>query len=149
MALRTLPESYQDTGFCDVRVALDGDAIIVATQDHPAMYFRHGTWETLIVKHRDKVAFNNDFNFSVTKKPTEANENSISPNTETHIVQRFYGGDQSLVAFDKDFNILGTIKLTEANEISTILMDCNNLINQAADLRAKLEEMRERLGVEL
>jgi len=107
MDLCTLPKSYQDTGFCDVRVALDGDAIIVATRDHPAMCFRHGTWETLIVKHRDKVAF------------------------------------------DKDFNILGTIKPTEANEISTILMDCNNLINQVADLRAKLEEMRERLGVEL
>jgi len=72
-----------------------------------------------------------------------------APNTGTHIVQCFYGGDQSLVAFDKDFNILGTIKPTEANEISTLLMDCNNLINQAADLRAKLEEMRERLGVEL
>jgi uncharacterized protein with von Willebrand factor type A (vWA) domain len=106
MALRTLPEFYQDTGFCDVRVALDDDAIIVATQNHPAMYFRHGTWETLVVKHRDKVAFDKDFNFSVTKKPDEA------------------------------------------NKISTILMDCNNLINQAADLRAKLEEMRERLGVE-
>ncbi len=106
MALRTLPESYQDTGFCDVRVALDGDAIIVATQNHPAMYFRHGTWETLVVKHRDKVAFDKDFNFSVTKKPDET------------------------------------------NEISTILIDCNNLINQAADLRAKLEEMRKRLGVE-
>lgn len=106
MALSTLPKSYQDTGFCDVRVALDGDAIIVATRDHPAMYFQHKTWETLIIKHRDKVAFNKNFNFSVTKKPDEA------------------------------------------NEISTILMDCNNLINQAADLRAKLEEMREKLGVE-
>ncbi|MFN9915958.1 MAG: hypothetical protein ACK53L_25430, partial [Pirellulaceae bacterium] len=93
--------------FCDVRVALDGDAILVATQDYPALCFRHGTWETVVVKHRDKVAFDKDFNFSVTKKPDAA------------------------------------------NEIATILMDCNNLINQAADLRAKLEEMRKRLGVEL
>ncbi|CAB4139850.1 hypothetical protein UFOVP354_56 [uncultured Caudovirales phage] len=37
----------------------------------------------------------------------------------------------------------------QANEISTLLDQYTDSINQADDLRAKLKEMRKRLGVEL
>jgi hypothetical protein len=39
--------------------------------------------------------------------------------------------------------------INNANVLSILLSQYANSLEQAADLRAKLEEMRERLGVEL
>jgi hypothetical protein len=38
--------------------------------------------------------------------------------------------------------------INNANVLSILLRQCADSLEQAADLRAKLEEMRERLGVE-
>jgi hypothetical protein len=39
--------------------------------------------------------------------------------------------------------------INNVNVLSILLRQCTDSLEQAADLRAKLEEMRKRLGVEL